>query len=54
MNGRLVRLAARIRDELTELDRVAGRVAEGWARALRNGDDYYLDRHPCAGPHNRG
>ncbi len=43
MNGRLVRLAARIRDELTELDRVAGRVAEGRARALRNGDDYYLD-----------
>lgn len=43
MSERLVRLAARIRDELTELDRVAGRVAEGWGRALRNGDDYYLD-----------
>ena len=43
MSERLARLAARIRDELTELDRVAERVAEGWGRALRNGDDYYLD-----------
>lgn len=43
MSERLVRLAARMRDELTELDRVADCVAEGWGRALRNGDDYYLD-----------
>jgi hypothetical protein len=43
MNGRLRHLASRIRDELVELDRVAGRVAEGWHRALRNADDYYLD-----------
>lgn len=43
MSERLVRLVARIRDELTELDRVADRVAEGWGRALRNSDDYYLD-----------
>lgn len=43
MSGRLRHLASRIRDELAELDRVAERVAEGWHRALRNADDYYLD-----------
>ena len=43
MSDRLLRLATRIRDELEELDRVADRVAEGWSRALRNADDYYLD-----------
>lgn len=43
MSARLLRLAARIRDELAELDRVADRVAAGWSRALRNADDYYLD-----------
>jgi len=43
MSERLFRLATRIRDELAELDRVAERVAEGWGRALRNADDYYLD-----------
>ena len=43
MSERLLRLATRIRDELAELDRVAGRVTEGWGRALRNADDYYLD-----------
>ncbi len=43
MSERLLRLAARIRDELAELDRVADRVAAGWTRALRNADDYYLD-----------
>ena len=43
MSERLLRLATRIRDELVELDRVTARVAEGWERALRNADDYYLD-----------
>jgi len=43
LNERLLRLAKRIRDELVELDRVVARVAEGWDRALRNADDYYLD-----------
>ena len=43
MNERLSHLAMRIRDELSELDRVSQRVAEGWNRALRNADDYYLD-----------
>ena len=43
MSARLLRLAARIRNELTELERVAARVAEGWERATRNVDDYYLD-----------
>jgi len=43
VSERLVHLAARIRDELTELDRIAERVAEAWARALRDNDDYYLD-----------
>lgn len=43
MSGQLLRLAVRIRDELSELDRVTERVAEGWRRALSNADDYYLD-----------
>lgn len=54
MNGRLQHLAQRIRDELAELDRVSQRVAEGWQRAIRNADDYYLDGvalnlHGCYG-----
>ncbi|MFN3983630.1 MAG: hypothetical protein ACK4SA_24950 [Caldilinea sp.] len=43
MSERLVHLAARIRDELTELDHIADRVSEAWGRALSVGDDYYLD-----------
>ena len=43
MSERLLRLALRIRDELVELDRVAERLTEGWERALKNADDYYLD-----------
>ena len=43
MNDRLLQLAARIRDELLDLDRVVGRVTEGWRRAQRSADDYYLD-----------
>ena len=54
MNERLRHLARRIRDELSELDRVNQRVAEGWDRAIRNADDYYLDGvalnlHGCYG-----
>ena len=54
MNERLSHLAMRIRDEPSELDRVSQRVAEGWNRALRNADDYYLDGvalnlHGCYG-----
>jgi hypothetical protein len=33
----------RIRDELSELDRVTARVTEGWSRVLSSADDYYLD-----------
>ena len=36
-------MAARIRDELQDLERVIGRVGEGWRRAQRSADDYYLD-----------
>lgn len=43
MNERLQHLARRIRDELSELERVNQRVAEGWQRAIENADDYYLD-----------
>lgn len=54
MNERLQHLARRIRDELCELERVNQRVAEGWQRAIRNADDYYLDGvalnlHGCYG-----
>lgn len=43
MNDKLLQLAARIRDELLDLERVVGRVTEGWRRAQRSADDYYLD-----------
>ena len=36
-------LAGRIRQELEELEQVLKRIHEGWARARRSGDDYYLD-----------
>jgi hypothetical protein len=36
-------LASRIRDELSELERVLARTSEGWQRARRSDDDFYLD-----------
>jgi hypothetical protein len=39
----LRRLAARIRNELVDIEHVVGRVREGWQRARRSSDDYYLD-----------
>jgi len=36
-------LTNRTRQELTELDSVIIRVADAWQRALRSGDDFYLD-----------
>lgn len=36
-------LAQRIQAEVSELERVASRVAEGWRRAQRATDDYYID-----------
>jgi hypothetical protein len=42
-NGALSGLAYRIRSELDELERVLGRIHEGWQRARRLDDDYYLD-----------
>lgn len=43
MNDRLLALAARMRVEIDEIERVIGRVEEGWQRARRSDDDYYLD-----------
>ncbi|MGB8214622.1 MAG: hypothetical protein WCE68_13775 [Anaerolineales bacterium] len=40
---RLRLLADRIRQELKELERVLARISEGWQRARRSGDDYYID-----------
>jgi len=40
---RLLRLAERIRDELVELAQVVERAQEGWRRARRSADDFYLD-----------
>lgn len=42
-NESLGSLAIRIRQELDELERVLERVSEGWQRARRSNDDYYLD-----------
>jgi hypothetical protein len=36
-------LTARIRQEMEEIQRVLGRMKEGWERARRSNDDYYLD-----------
>ncbi len=43
MKARLLSLAQRIRAELTDLERIVRRAQEGWARAERSSDDYYLD-----------
>jgi len=39
----LTGLIERIRQELEELQRVLDRIKEGWERARRSNDDYYLD-----------
>jgi hypothetical protein len=39
----LVKLIERIHQELEELERISQRVNEGWKRARRANDDYYLD-----------
>jgi hypothetical protein len=36
-------LAQRIRDEFGELERLVERAQEGWRRAQRSSDDFYLD-----------
>ena len=43
MNDQLRRLAQRIKEELKELAHVIERVQEGWRRAQRSHNDYYLD-----------
>lgn len=43
MSPELQHLAGRIRSELDALDVVLRRVQEGWGRAQRTADDYYLD-----------
>jgi hypothetical protein len=43
VNVALLRLAARIRDELPELARLVERAQQGWQRAQRSGDQLYLD-----------
>lgn len=43
MNNGLGELANRIRSELVEIERVLQRAEEGWQRARRTADDYYLD-----------
>ncbi len=43
MKPSLQSLAARIRQELGELDQVVARLLEAWQRAHRSGDDFYLD-----------
>jgi len=42
-DAELTGLAERIRQELDELQRVLARIQEGWERARRSNDDYYLD-----------
>jgi len=39
----LKRISNRIRSEIVELEQVLQRIEEGWKRAKRSGDNYYLD-----------
>jgi hypothetical protein len=43
VNDPLCQLAARIRREMKDVERVLRRMEEGWKRAQRSSDDYYLD-----------
>ena len=43
MNERLLKLAQRISDALSELERVVKRAQEGWRRVQQSSDDFYLD-----------
>lgn len=43
MSERASPLAQRIRDEFGELERLIERAQEGWRRAQRSSDDFYLD-----------
>ena len=43
MNNRLLRLAERIRDDLSSLERLVHRAEEAWRRAEQSKDDLYLD-----------
>jgi len=43
MRKRRARLASRIRDEFADLERVIGRVMEGWRRSKHSADNYYID-----------
>jgi hypothetical protein len=43
MSVPLARLAARIRNEVSELSLVLARIVEGWQRFQTTTDDYYLD-----------
>ena len=43
MKTRLAQVAERICSELIALEEVIKRIEEGWKRAERSGDDYYLD-----------
>lgn len=43
MTERLQELAASIRNELVEIQRVLARIEEGWRRARLSTDDFYLD-----------
>ena len=39
----LLVLDKRIHDELSELEWVVSRIQEGWIRARKSADDFYLD-----------
>lgn len=43
MSDRLAALATLLHEELEELARVVERTLEGWQRAQRSGDDFYID-----------
>jgi len=40
---KLAQLAERIETELSELEKVTGRISEGWKRFRQTGDDFYTD-----------
>jgi hypothetical protein len=50
VNDPLARLAARIRDEVDDIEEVINRAEEGWQRYQVSGDDYYSSILPIFHP----
>jgi len=43
MNKKHLVLAGRLREELLEIEKIVERTLQGWQRAKKTGDEFYLD-----------